>query len=183
MQEPYSPVTDEYALWSCNDIDSTETEVIELIGSLVRATKPKICVEVGAHIGLSSYEIGIALKKNGRGHLHCFEVLPERARVAAQRIDGLPATLHLMADVDYDPANLGGPVDFLFVDGERDNRTESLRHWRPWLTVKSLVAVHDSLKWGEVHETVESAAAFQRVDIVTPRGLTLMKLVPARKLA
>jgi predicted O-methyltransferase YrrM len=178
MQEPYSAVTEEYALWSCNDIDSTETEVIELIGSLVRATKPKICVEVGAHIGLSSFEIGTALKRNGRGHLHCFEVLPERARIAEEKVAGLPVTVHLMADVAYDPANLAGMVDFLFVDGERENRGDSLRHWGPSLAFDSVVAVHDSLKWTEVRDQVESAEPFQRIDIVTPRGLTLMRLAP-----
>src|SRR2546428_6202599 len=83
--EPYSDVTDDYALWSCHDIDSTETEVIELLGSLVRAAKPRISVEVGSHIGLTSFEIGAALKRTGRGQLQCFESAPQPARVAEER--------------------------------------------------------------------------------------------------
>jgi predicted O-methyltransferase YrrM len=169
-------VTEDYALWSCNDIHSTETEVIELLGALVRALKPKICAEVGAYIGLSSYEIGMALEKNGRGHLHCFETLPERARITEERTKGLPVTVHRATDLDYDPATLPGLVDFLFVDGERDNREQSLHHWRPWLSANNIVAVHDSLKWREVREVVESIGASQLLDVVTPRGLTLMRL-------
>jgi predicted O-methyltransferase YrrM len=146
MREPYSAVTDEYELWSCNDIDSTETEVIELLGALVRATKPKLCVEVGSHIGLASFEIGTALERNGRGELHCFEVIPERSRATQERTAGLPVRVHRMADVDYDPANLPGLVDFLFVDGDLDNRDASLRHWQPWLSPEHIVAFHDSVK-------------------------------------
>jgi predicted O-methyltransferase YrrM len=176
MREPYSAVTDEYELWSCNDIDSTETEVIELVGSLVRATKPRVCVEVGTHIGLCSFEIGTALERNGRGQLHCFEVIPESARAAQERTARLPVTVHCMADVEYDPANLPGPVDFLFVDGDLDNRDASLIHWQPWLSTNHIVAVHDSVKREQVRESLDAVSQLERIDIVTPRGLTLMKV-------
>ena len=176
MREPYSAVTDEYSLWSCNDIDSTETEVIELLGSLVRATKPRICVEVGAHIGLTSFEIGTALERNGRGQLHCFEVIPESARAAQGRTTGLPVTVHCMSDVEYDPTSLPGLVDFLFVDGDLDNREASLLHWRPWLSANHIVAVHDSVKREQVRESIDAVPHLERIDIVTPRGLTLMKV-------
>jgi predicted O-methyltransferase YrrM len=176
MREPYSAVTDEYELWSCNDIDSSETEVIELLGALVRATKPKLCVEVGAHIGLSSFQIGTALQQNGRGELHAFEVVPERSRAAEERTAGLPVTVHRMADVDYDPAELPGLVDFLFVDGDLDNRDASLCHWQPWLSAEHMVAVHDSVKREQVRRALDAVVQRQRVDIVTPRGLTLMKI-------
>jgi predicted O-methyltransferase YrrM len=178
MREPYSSVTDEYELWECNDIDSTETEVIELIGSLVRATKPKLCVEVGTHIGLCSAAIGEALERNGRGHLHCFEVVPELARQAEERTKALPVTMHAIADVDFDPSGLGAAVDFLFVDGDLDNRDASLRHWRPWVDPGGIVAVHDSLKREQIREAIEAVPHLQRIDIVTPRGLTLLRLTP-----
>ena len=178
MDEPYSPVTDDYALWSCEDEDATETEVIQLLGALVATTKPKICVEVGAYTGLSSFEIGIALKRNGRGHLHSFEIDPRHAATAAERTAGLPVTVHPIADTEYDPANLEEPVGFLFVDGDLDNRSSSLVHWRPWLSSNSIVAVHDSLKWYDVQLAIESVEYLQRIDIVTPRGLTLMTLAP-----
>jgi predicted O-methyltransferase YrrM len=175
MREPYSEITEEYELWSCHDVDSTEDEVIQLLGSLVRATKPKLCVEVGSHIGLSSFEIGRALDRNGRGQLHCFESASESAREAEERTAGLPVTIHRMTDLEFDPAGLPGPVDFLFVDGDLDNRGDSLRHWRPSLAANHVVAVHDSLKHWEVRQSIESSECAQRMDIVTPRGLTLLR--------
>jgi predicted O-methyltransferase YrrM len=176
MREPYSGVTEEYELWSCNDIDSTEDEVIELLGSLVRAMKPKVCIEVGSHIGLASAEIGGALDRNGRGELHCFEVIPESAAATRARTAHLPVTVHAITDVEFDPAALPGPVDFLFVDGDLDNRDASLRHWRSWLSDNHVVAVHDSVKREQVREAIDSVDPGQRIDIVTPRGITLMKL-------
>jgi predicted O-methyltransferase YrrM len=176
MREPYSAVTEEYELWSCHDIDSTEDEVIELLGSLVRATKPRLCVEVGSHIGFASAEIGAALERNGRGALHCFEVIPSSAEATRQRTAGLPVTVLALADVKFDPAGLPGPVDFLFVDGDLDNRDASLRHWMPWLSENHLVAVHDSVKREQVRKAIESVHPVQQIDVVTPRGITLLKL-------
>jgi predicted O-methyltransferase YrrM len=176
MREPYSAVTEEYELWSCHDIDSTEDEVIELLGSLVRAAKPRLCVEVGSHIGLASLAIGAALERNGRGELHCFEEIPESAEAARARTAGLPVTIHAMADVEFDPAGLPGPIDFLFVDGHLDNRDASLAHWRSSLSANHIVAVHDSVKRVQVREAIESVSPAERIDIVTPRGITLMKL-------
>jgi predicted O-methyltransferase YrrM len=181
MREPYSAVTDEYELWSCHDIDSTEDEVIELLGSLVRAAKPKICVEVGSHIGLASHAIATALDRNGRGALHCFEEIPESAEATRERTAGLPVTVHPIADVEFDPSGLPGPIDFLFVDGHLDNRDASLCHWRSWLSENHVIAVHDSVKREQVREAIDSADPIQRIDIVTPRGITLMKLDPARR--
>jgi predicted O-methyltransferase YrrM len=175
MREPYSEVTDDYELWSCQDVDSTEDEVIELLGSLVRAIKPRICVEVGSHIGLASLAIAAALDQNGRGELHCFEANPESADATRERTAGLPVTVHSIADVEFDPALLPGPVDFLFVDGDLDNRGDSMRHWRPSLSLNHVVAVHDSLKHWEVGEAIKASECAQRIDIVTPRGLTLLR--------
>jgi predicted O-methyltransferase YrrM len=176
MQEPYSEVTEDYELWSCNDEDSTESEVIALLGSLVSSTKPRVCVEVGAHIGLSSLAIGRALVGNGRGDLHCFEANAESARITEERTAGLPVTVHPMVDADFDPADLPGPVDFLFIDGDLDNRGDSLLHWRPWLSANHVVVVHDSLKHWEVRAAIDATECLQRIDLVTPRGLTLMRL-------
>ena len=175
MREPYSEVTADYELWSCQDIDSTEDEVIELLGSLVRATKPKVCVEVGSHIGLASFAIGAALDRNGRGELHCFEMIPESAEAARERTAGLPVTVHPIADVEYDPDGLPGPIDFLFVDGDLDNRGASMNHWRDSLSENHVVAVHDSLKHWEVRQSIETAGFSERLDIVTPRGISLLR--------
>ena len=175
MREPWSEVTEEFELWSCNDVDSTEDEVVELLGSLVRATKPRICVEVGAYIGMSSFAIGKALDRNERGHLYSFESAAESARAAAERTAGLPVTVHQMRDLEFDPSSLPGPVDFLFLDGDLDNRGDSMRHWRASMSDNHVIAVHDSLKHWEVRRSVEASGCAQRIDIVTPRGLTLMR--------
>jgi hypothetical protein len=72
-------------------------------------------------------------------------------------------------------------VDFLFVDGYLDNRDASLRHWQPWLSPEHIVAVHDSVKRQRVRKALDAVPQSERIDIVTPRGLTLMKVAPGAR--
>ena len=174
MREPESHVTPEYELWSCEHPDASEDEVVELLGALVRAEKPKVSVEVGAHIGVGTEAIGRALERNGRGHLHSFELDPTRAAEAAARCADLPVTIHEQKDTAA-AADSFGEVDFLFVDGHFTNRQASLDHWMPVLRPNALIAVHDTLKWEQAHDVVMAFDTAERIHIVTPRGLTLMR--------
>ena len=174
MREPESHVTPEYELWSCEHPDASEDEVIELLGALARAEKPKVAVEVGAHMGLATRSIGEALQRNGRGHLHTFELDPVRAEEASGRTEGLPVTIHVKKDtaVAHDTF---GEIDFLFVDGHLINRQASIDHWLPSVRPNALIAVHDTLKWPQPYEVVMNFETTERIHIVTPRGLTLMR--------
>jgi predicted O-methyltransferase YrrM len=174
MQEPRSPVTPDYHLWSCYDQYASENEVIELLGALVRAEKPKLAVEVGTHRGLAAEAIGAALERNGRGHLHTFEVDTELADEARERVSHLPVSVHTMSDTEMGP-DFAGEIDFLFVDGFFQTREQSLNHWLPALRENALIAIHDTLKFVEPHEAAMSFDAAERVHIITPRGLTLMR--------
>ena len=129
MREPKSDVTPEYELWSCEDQFASEDEVIELLAALVRAEKPRVAIEVGAHRGFASEAIGRALERNGRGHLHTFELEGELAQETERRTVGLPVTVHPTSDTDAAPDFAGMSFD-----------------------------------------------AAERIHIVTPRGLTLMRM-------
>lgn len=172
MREPDSHVVVNSERWSCHDDQATEDEVIHLVAALVGAIKPHTSVEVGTYLGYTSAAIGEVIR--GYGHLHAFEAGPNLARHASERCRHLPVTILNCIDTDFDPFNVA-PVDFLFVDGSLDNRAASLAHWRPVLSAGALIAVHDSLKYAEVTEAVDGFDSFQRLDIVTPRGLTLMR--------
>lgn len=179
MREPKSPVTPDYELWSCQDEFASEDEVIELLAALVRAEKPKVVIEVGAHRGFASRAIGEALQRNGRGHLHTFELDPALAEETERRTDGLPVTVHATGDTDA-AADFAGEIDFLFVDGFFATREPSIRHWLPSLREDALVAVHDTLKFSEPREAAMSFDAAERLHIITPRGLTLMRKAGVR---
>ena len=179
MREPKSSVTPDYELWSCRDEFASEDEVIELLAALVRAEKPKVVIEVGAHRGYASRAIGEALERNGRGHLHTFELDPELAAETEERTAGLPVTVHATSDTDAAP-DFAGEIDFLFVDGFFATREPSIRHWLPALREDGLVAVHDTLKFPQPYEAAMTLDAAERINIVTPRGLTLMRKAGVR---
>jgi predicted O-methyltransferase YrrM len=172
--EPASHVVAHPELWSCYDDQTAEDEVVNLIVALVGAIKPHTVVEVGTYLGYTSAAIGQIVR--GYGHLHAFEADPSLAQQASERCQHLPVTIINSVDTDFDPAPIS-PVDFLFVDGALDNRGSSLAHWRPALAPGALIAVHDSLKYPEVTAAVDGFGALQRLDVVTPRGLTLMRNV------
>lgn len=176
LPEPYSPVRPrDHHLWSVPDdadeFQATENEVIWLLGALVEALKPLQIVEVGTHLGYGAVEMGKALQQNGRGKLDSFEIIPQRALQACKRCEGLPVTIHNMKDTHFSDTLA---VDFLFIDGELDNREASFRHWLPMLTGGATVAVHDSLKYHEVSAFVRQIG-WPQITLRTPRGLTIME--------
>lgn len=172
MREPASHVVKDPSAWSTFDDQTSEDETIRLIAALVDAIKPRVSVEVGSYVGATSELIGQVILRYG--HLHTFEIDAGRAQLAIERCARLPVTVHLAIDTDYDAMSLA-PIDFLFVDGDLFNRGESLRHWKPALSPGALIAVHDSLKYPEVAADVAPFRDYQHIDIVTPRGLTLLR--------
>ena len=177
MQEPHSEVVPDPHLWSCNDPDSAEDEVISLIESVVWAEKPEMCVEVGTHIGKTAASIGEALHRNGRGHLHTFEIAPERANEAKATLNSaLPVTVHQLRDIRFDPLQLA-PIDFLYVDGDLDNRDHSLEHWVPHMTKNGLVAIHDTLKYPQPYAAfLRFSRDREHISFVTPRGISFFRV-------
>ena len=173
MQEPHSDAVPDPHLWSCNDPDSAEDEVISLIESVVWAEKPMVCVEIGTHIGKTAANIGEALLRNGRGHLHTFEIVPERADQAKATVNKeLPVTVHQVRDTRYDPRQLA-PINFLYVDGDLDNRDQSLEHWVPHMAKKGLVAIHDTLKYQQPYVAfLRFSRDRESLSFVTPRGIS-----------
>ena len=170
MKEPYSPVTgQDSGLWSTPDEDAAELETQGFLRSLTRLVKPLVVVEVGAYVGWTTEAIGQALRFNGRGHLHSFERDQLRAADARARCAGLPVEVHTGLDTD---STLADPVDLLFIDGALDNRRASYERWGAQVAKGGVIAVHDSLKYPEVHEFVENLP-YQHIHLRTPRGLTL----------
>jgi len=97
----------------------------QLLYSLVRAVKPALMVEVATSSGYSTVITGLALKKNGRGVLHTFE-MDEPVAAAAQRNFGRfgvasQVVLH-MGDATKEIAKVQGieKAGICFLDGLHD---------------------------------------------------------------
>lgn len=115
----------------------------ELLYALVRAIKPKVCVETGTHKGLSTHYIAQALHDNGEGHLYTcdpFDYEQETTHQQSSLKDWF--TYYRMRGVDLVPPT---PIDFFFCDGfhEKEHVLGEIEHFFPALSKNALVVFHD----------------------------------------
>lgn len=125
------------------DSDAMTREEGELLYGLVRAIKPKYCIETGTHKGLSGCYISQALKDNGSGILHtCDPVdLMQEAAFISTGLSGF-VKYHEKRGVDLVPER---PIDFLFIDGfhGKQDVVDEFVTFRPHLAENAIVAFHD----------------------------------------
>jgi len=169
--------------FTSTDGDSTEIEVAEFIGALVRVCQPDVVVELGSAFGETTARIVEALDRNGHGFLYTLEIDGERAQYVRDRI---PASdrwaLVEQSSLEWLPP-YGETVDLLFSDTLRDIRCEEIHRFLPYMRAASLAAVHDS-GWdmgplrGWLENSLVKPGYARAVDFPTARGLTLLELNP-----
>ena len=168
-------------LYGAFTTDAAEEEVCELLASLVRAIKPCFVLETGTHEGRSAVYIADALRRNKYGRMVSLEINSDYA-AEARRLLALNGLLGVgiglceaieVSSFDYIPPQ---PIDFLFSDSELGTRQQELERMRPFLAPRAWVAVHDSLTHRSVMGDLTSVGWIERVDIPTPRGLTIGRI-------
>lgn len=127
----------------CNS-GGIECEVGELLYSLVKCWKPKLIVETGTHLGISSAYMAQALHDNNSGKLVTFEVIFSLLSQAR----ALWKNLGLQGQVDgtLQPsleAEVVGLIDLLFLDSEPQYRFDEFIKFWPQVTPGGIIAMHD----------------------------------------
>ena len=155
--------------WHSEDSQGTEFEVSEMIFGLVRAIQPRLCVETGTYTGQTATAIADALRLNGHGELHTFEIQPDRATAASERFENDPYVyVHQAKATHWD---IGRPVDFAFIDSETDVRIEEADHLTRWLSRDAVVVFHDTrFDWADV---LHDSPLWRCLYLATPRGVTI----------
>lgn len=167
--------------WTSTDDHSTEVEVSEFLGGLVRCLQPDLCFETGSAWGQTAEQIGLALDANDRGWLVTCEPDPERAQFTRERC----ARWHRVdvfegPSLDWTPP---GPVQFAFFDSLFDLRVPEFLHLRPFMPIGAVVAFHDTApRHGEkvaggldLRGEIEQGTAglLRLIHFPTPRGITI----------
>ncbi len=161
--------------WTSTDPQSTELEVSELVGGFVRALQPDYVLETGTCIGQTTYVIGAALQANGHGRCDSCEVEPELVRIATERCDGLPVTVHAVASLDFEPADT---IGFAWFDSLLDLRVAEFLRFRPWMRPGTIVGFHDTAPhFGLFGPSVRSLPGVRAISLPTPRGVTFAEVV------
>ncbi|CAM2753227.1 methyltransferase [Mycobacterium intermedium] len=132
MSEFYIPVTPEAG---------------RLLYALVRATRPQTIVEFGMSFGISAIHLAAAVRDNGSGRVVTTE-LSETKIAAAKRTfsdTGLADVITILeGDALVTLADVGGPIDFVLLDGWKDLYLPVIELLTPRLSTGALVVADNA---------------------------------------
>lgn len=126
--------------WGWNGDMKTESELIDLIYSLIRVTKPDIAVETGTYRGHGTQAISKALEANARGHLWTVELDPPGDYPKTERTTFVTAN-----SIEWSAKDAPAGINFAFVDCSSDYRDRVKVFANLWsrMTPGGIICVHD----------------------------------------
>lgn len=120
----------------------------QLLRVLVESIGAKHVVEIGTSTGYSGLWILLGLMKTG-GRLTTHEIDPqrhERARTNFERAGLAKQATLVLGDAHVEVTRLGGPIDFVFLDADKDGYLDYLTKLRPLLRPGGLIAAHNMVR-------------------------------------
>ncbi len=161
-------------LWHARDIDATEVEVSELVGSLVRCLQPEFCLETGSYDGQTTNAIAKALYLNGHGDLVSLEIDPKRAKASSEAVQfDYPCDVICTSSAKYETTR---KIDFAFFDSDQYRGLEFLRFY-PHMHSGTVVVFHDTGKHHRVIreqvEELQHRGLLNPIFLMTPRGVAI----------
>lgn len=176
--------------WNAPDGASTEIEVSELVGALVKALHPDLVIETGTAFGQTAQLIGEALNTtSAASQLITFETNADRVQFSRNRCTGLPVDVQQSTSLDGIKAlatriNAGKlpRIGFAWLDTLLNLRPKELRAITPLLAPGAVVGIHDcgqprAAKYRDFSQTMADEArhlGYSRLSLPTPRGVTFL---------
>ena len=179
-----TPECPEPQRWSMIDSMTAEVEVLEFIATLVTTTKPRLVVETGSFLGVSTEWIARGLERNGP--------LPDGARAkvisceydavvyakAKERLAGSPLMpwIELRNESSLE-MTVEGTIDLFFSDSDLPIREAEVKRFLPQINPNGIILMHDaSSHLKQVRDAalrMEDAGLISVVLLPTPRGLVV----------
>jgi prolipoprotein diacylglyceryl transferase len=172
--------------WSMYDSMTAEVEILEFLKSLVTTVKPRIVVETGTFMGISTLWIAEGLKANGFGKVITCEYDAAVFAKAKERIDasGLTPWIDCRNESSLE-TKIDGSIDMLFSDSDPPLREQEVRRFLPQMNPHGLILMHDASS--HLRTVREAALKMERDGLIsvlllpTPRGLALAQRRNGRK--
>lgn len=164
--------------WSMIDSMTAEVEVLEFIATLVTTIKPRLVVETGSFLGVSTEWIARGLERNGFGKVVSCEFDPVVYAKAKEKLDVSPLRkwIELRNESSLE-MQVEGTIDLLFSDSDVDIRESEVKRFLPQMNPNGVILMHDASSHMQV---VRSAALKMEADglisvvlLPTPRGLVV----------
>jgi prolipoprotein diacylglyceryl transferase len=172
--------------WRMFDVQTAEVEVLEFLKGLVTTVKPKLVVETGTFMGISTLWIAEGLKENGFGRvITCESDLAVYAR-AKERIEasGLAGWIDYRNESSLN-LRVEGTIDILFSDSDVPLREQEVRRFLPQMSPHGLILIHDASSHvrgvREAALRLEQEGLLSVVLLPTPRGLVVAQKREGRK--
>jgi predicted O-methyltransferase YrrM len=181
-----TPECPEPERWSMYDSMTAEVEVLEFLRCCVTTTKPKLIVETGTFMGISTLWLAEAVKHNGVGRIISCESDPEVFATAKQRIEASELSEYIeLRNQSSLELKVEGTIDLLFCDSDMPVREQEVRRFLPQMNPHGLILLHDaSSHLRTVRDAVvklEREGLISVVLLPTPRGLAVAQKRAGRK--
>jgi predicted O-methyltransferase YrrM len=181
-----TPECPEPGRWSMYDSMTAEVEVLEFLKCIVTTAKPKLIVETGTFMGISTLWLAEGVKQNGFGRIVTCEFDPAVFAIAKRRIEssGLQQWIEMRNESSLN-TNIDGTIDLLFSDSDMPVREQEVRRFLPQMNPHGLILMHDASSHLKVVR--ESALKLEREGLIsvvllpTPRGLVVAQKRQGRK--
>ena len=170
--------------WSMIDSMTAEVEVLEFIATLVTTLKPRLVVETGSFLGVSTEWIARGLQRNGplsdgsRAKVVSCEFDPIVYAKAKVRLDASPLSPWIeLRNQSSLEMHVDGTIDLFFSDSDLDIREAEVKRFLPQINPHGIILMHDaSSHLKTVREAafkMESEGLISVVLLPTPRGLAI----------
>lgn len=164
--------------WSMIDSMTAELEVLEFIATLVTTIKPRLVVETGSFLGVSTEWIARGLERNGFGKVISCEYDPVVYEKAKARLAASPLSpwIELRNESSLD-MTVDGTIDLFFSDSDMPIREAEVTRFLPQINPNGIILMHDAsshLKLvREAALKMQSEGLISVVLLPTPRGLVV----------
>lgn len=181
-----TPECPEPRRWSMYDSMTAEVEVLEFLRCCVTTIKPRLIVETGTFMGISTLWLAEALKQNGFGRIVSCEFDPVVFVTAKERIaaSGLAEWIELRNESSLE-MKVSGVIDLLYCDSDLPAREQEVRRFLPQMNPHGLILMHDASS--HLHVVREAALKLEAEGLIsvvllpTPRGLAVAQKRDGRR--
>jgi predicted O-methyltransferase YrrM len=173
-----TPECPEPRRWRMYDSMTAEFEVLEFLRTLVTTLKPKLIVETGAFLGVSTLWMAEGLERNGEGRIVSCEYDPVVYAKAQEKIAASALSKWIeLRNASSLAMQVEGTIDLLFSDSDLDIREQEVRRFLPQMNAHGLILMHDASSHpGTVRDAAKRLEAEGLLSIIllpTPRGLVI----------
>jgi predicted O-methyltransferase YrrM len=164
--------------WSMIDSMTAEVEVLEFIATLVTTIKPRLVVETGSFLGVSTEWIAKGLARNGFGKVISCEFDPVVYARAKERLANSPLNPYMeLRNQSSLEMEIEGTIDLFFSDSDMPIREQEVKRFLPQINPNGIILMHDASSHHKVvrdaARSMEAEGLLSVVFLPTPRGLVI----------